>query len=79
MIEIHLTYFASLRERFGKSKETLRGEFRTPKDVFERISENSENLELNHFKVAINDSYSSFDAVLKDGDQICFIPPVAGG
>lgn len=29
--------------------------------------------------VAVNLDYASLDATLKDGDEVAFIPPVAGG
>ncbi len=29
--------------------------------------------------VAVNRAYAAFDAPLRDGDEIAFIPPVAGG
>jgi len=30
-------------------------------------------------KVAINDEFGDWQAVLQDGDSVVFIPPVAGG
>jgi molybdopterin converting factor small subunit len=30
-------------------------------------------------KVAVNDEFRDWDAVLADGDRVVFIPPVAGG
>ncbi len=30
-------------------------------------------------RLAVNMEYTSFDHVLKSGDEICFIPPVSGG
>ncbi len=29
--------------------------------------------------IAINETYATPDAVLRDGDELAFIPPVAGG
>ncbi len=29
--------------------------------------------------VAINREYSDFDAVVKEGDEVAFFPPVTGG
>jgi molybdopterin converting factor subunit 1 len=30
-------------------------------------------------RLAVNMEYTSFDRELKEGDEICFIPPVSGG
>lgn len=34
---------------------------------------------LSHGRVAINDEWASFDAELRDGDTVAFVPPVSGG
>lgn len=34
---------------------------------------------LPHIRVAVNQEYSSSDTLLHQGDEIAFIPPVAGG
>jgi len=34
---------------------------------------------LPHIRVAVNQEYSSSDTLLQQGDEIAFIPPVAGG
>lgn len=30
-------------------------------------------------RLAVNMEYTTFDCELKEGDEICFIPPVSGG
>lgn len=30
-------------------------------------------------RLAVNLEYTTFDHILKQGDEICFIPPVSGG
>lgn len=34
---------------------------------------------VDHCRVAINEEYSSMNAVLNHGDEIAFIPPMSGG
>ncbi|MBI2646203.1 MAG: molybdopterin converting factor subunit 1 [Deltaproteobacteria bacterium] len=36
-------------------------------------------LELKHLAIAVNETYAKPHAQLKEGDTVCFIPPVAGG
>ena len=80
MNDIKILYFASLREQRGLSSESLKTECRTALDLWNNLShEHKLNMKLEFLKVAANDEYVDFNYQLKSGDQIVFIPPVAGG
>lgn len=36
-------------------------------------------LDSTHLAIAVNETYSDSKTKLKEGDTICFIPPVSGG
>lgn len=78
--KIHICYFAVLREERGFAQESLITEARTARELFESLSRKCKfSLTPNALKVAVNDSFKSWDTVLKSGDQVAFLPPVAGG
>ncbi len=80
MNEIKILYFASLREQRGLSSESIKTECRTALELWKSISlEHKLEMNLEILKVAANDEYVDFNYHLKNGDQIVFIPPVAGG
>ena len=77
-MRIKILYFASLRERIGRGSDTLdvsrslqvdqvwqqaTGQDSFPEDVL----------------VALNQEYTDADAIVRDGDEIAFFPPVTGG
>jgi|TARA_B100001750_G_scaffold35912_1_gene25586 molybdopterin-guanine dinucleotide biosynthesis protein A len=80
MIEITVHYFARLRDLTNKEKESIKIDINsTPKDIYKHLDEiyglpNTPNL-----KIAINDSFASWESELKDKDKLVFIPPVTGG
>lgn len=77
-MSITLKYFAVLRERIGRSGDTV--EFRpgmTPADAWQQ-ARHKEPLPDN-IKVAVNMEYSRRDAKLNDGDEVAFFPSVTGG
>ena len=79
MLNIHLHYFAMLRERRGLSEESLvTREGITAEELYsEMFPEHHENgLRVAY---AINERYAQPSTVLKDGDTLVFIPPVGGG
>lgn len=80
MVTIH--FFAQLKERLGKSIEIihLNKECRVS-DIFEKIfpSKIERRIFQTHLRVAVNEEYSAMDTILSDGDEVVFIPPVAGG
>lgn len=73
---VHLTYFAVLRDQRGLSKETRTTEAATLRELYEEIG-----LELppHLVTVAVNGAFSFMEAAPQEGDEIVFIPPVAGG
>jgi len=76
-MEIDVKFFASLRERMGRTsdKVTLEGEA-TVSDVWSQVS--SEPMPSN-ILVAVNKEYTDLSQALKNGDEVAFFPPVTGG
>ena len=78
--EIYIHYFASLKEASGKQSECLVTEANTPEELYAELCKKYNFvLPKAAVKVAINDHYEEMNAVLKDGTQLSFIPPVSGG
>ena len=75
-----LRYFALLREQTGMEQERLTTHASTARELYEDLARrHSFTLPANRIGVAINNEFSTLDRRLTDGDNIAFIPPVAGG
>ena len=76
-MNITVKYFASLREQFGKAEELLTLSEATPiADVWKNVSGTADS---NNILMAINMEYVKSDAIVKEGDEVAFFPPVTGG
>jgi len=81
-MSIHVRYFAALREATGRSDDTFElPTGTTVADVRKLLLESYPALAdiLARCAVAINRSYATLQAVLDDGDELAFIPPLGGG
>jgi sulfur-carrier protein len=81
-MQIRIRYFASLRETAGTNEETLSiPEETNAAGVRALLLERYPRLEyaLTRAVCAINRQYVSPEMMLKDGDEVVFIPPVGGG
>lgn len=79
-MKVEVKYFAALRECTGKSSEVLELNNGRVEDIFNDLNKQySFPVDKHHLKVAVNEEYQSFESVVKDGDTLVFIPPVAGG
>ena len=81
-MKVRLLYFAVLRDIAGRDQEELAvPDGATPRDVWQRLRAAHGKLAayLEPPMSAINESYASPDTRLRDGDELAFIPPVAGG
>lgn len=80
MKTIHLQYFALLREQAGTASETVSTEATNAAALYaERAAAHAFSLSAERLRVAINGEFGSFDAAIVDGDEVVFLPPVAGG
>jgi len=77
-VTVHVRYFASLRERLGRSDDRLNMEdVLTVTELWSRLWPDTP-LPPNTL-IAINQEYADPGSVLRDGDEVAFFPPVTGG
>jgi len=81
-MRVRLLYFAILRDITGKSEDVVElPEGTRAQEVWNRLR--SQHHELAGYErapmTAVNESYVPADQQLRDGDEVAFIPPVAGG
>ena len=80
MKTIRLQYFAILREKRGQPEESRQTSASSPAELYDELkAEFHFPLAKHQLRVAINGEFSAMDASLSEGDEIVYIPPVAGG
>ena len=78
--EVQIQYFALLREQAGRSRETLRTQARTPRELYAELrTRHPFTLDVDLLRVAVNGEFGDWEQPLAEGDAVVFIPPVAGG
>jgi molybdopterin converting factor subunit 1 len=82
MIDVKIKFFGPLRDIF--ERDELQIQVPSPHNgatAFEILSVMNPHIYKwkSSVRLAVNLEYTSFDHELKDGDEICFIPPVSGG
>lgn len=75
---ITIKFFASLREEVGKNEvQIVADEQLTITKIWHQVCD---GIPLPaHVLMAINMEYTDSNAVVKDGDEVAFFPPVTGG
>lgn len=79
-MKVNVLLFAHLRERFGKESEMLilpQGT-RVKEIPVKLFGEKGRSL-FRSICFAVDDAYVSPETILKEGDTVALIPPVAGG
>lgn len=78
--QIHIKYFALLKEERGLESELLQTQAATTRDLYNELKRQyGFSLDSKQMGVAINDEFSSWETPLQSGDKVVFLPPVAGG
>ncbi len=80
MPNIKLRYFAQLRELAQRDSETIDSDACDAKSLYAEIQSKYQfPHRQEQLMLAINGDFCAWDAPLKAGDEVAFIPPVAGG
>ncbi len=75
---ITVKFFASLREQIGTNQ--LKLSLQTPLTMEQVWANACRNTPLpEHLLMALNQEYVQADAIVKEGDEVAFFPPVTGG
>jgi len=81
-MKIRQLFFAVLRDIAGTDARDLAlGDGTTAGQVWQSLREQYAKLRdyAQPPMIAVNESYAAPDTILRDGDELAFIPPVAGG
>lgn len=77
---VRLEYFALLREQAGVAGETVSTAAENAARLYAELADRHRfSLPVQRLRVAINGEFQPIEAPLVDGDEVVFIPPVAGG
>jgi molybdopterin converting factor subunit 1 len=80
MARVGLRYYALLREQAGRVSEVVDSAARTPAELYAELAgRHGFRLAPAQLRVAVNSAFADWDRPLADGDEVVFIPPVAGG
>jgi len=80
MPRVELRYYALLREQAGRQSETVETAAATPAALYAELADrHGFRLPASQLRVAVNAAFSDWESPLRDGDEVVFIPPVAGG
>jgi molybdopterin synthase catalytic subunit len=81
-MRVRVRLFASLREASGVAEAPLElATGATAEDAWDRLALDFPALAPRRasLAVSVNRRYAGFDTVLRDGDELAFVPPVSGG
>lgn len=80
MNTLRIKYFALLREKRGLEEESITSAASTPRALWEELrAAHGFGLDASQLMVVVNEDFSDWEYTLEDGDEVVFIPPVAGG
>lgn len=81
-MRIHVLYFAVFRERLRRDEEEIEiGDGSTVAAAIDVLAARHADIAKlrGRFRVAVNQDFADDDHILRDGDELALIPPVAGG
>lgn len=77
-MSIKVRYFASLKDRVGRSEDILKASEAIPVRAIWHQANPDKPMPDNTL-AAVNMDYVDMNSLVKDGDEVAFFPPVTGG
>ncbi len=79
-MQLIVHYYAMLRAQARRDRETRTTAAATPGELYAELARAyGFQLPAANLRVAVNDAFAPMDTLLRDGDEVTFVPPVAGG
>ena len=78
-MSITVLYFASLRDAAGRDSEQLPAPASLSVLYDELRERHGFALPRDRLRVAVDGAFAAWDAAVRDGAEVAFIPPVSGG
>jgi molybdopterin converting factor subunit 1 len=78
-MRVNIVFFARLRREMGMERLLLEVAEATDVRAVATALEQQHGVSLKGCMVAVNETYATPEQVLHDGDEVAFLPPVAGG
>lgn len=76
-MSVTVKYFASIRESLGRGEDIVElPQACSVGELWQRVTKRPVPQRL---LAAVNQEYADLNAVLRDGDEVAFFPPVTGG
>lgn len=72
-------FFAHLRDAVGEEFLSLKAAGKTVAQLKTELAAKYDLPQMDTVMTAINEEFASNDEVIREGDEIAFIPPVSGG
>ncbi|MBX9719978.1 MAG: MoaD/ThiS family protein [Candidatus Obscuribacterales bacterium] len=77
---IRVSYFALFREQSGRANESCSTEAATLSELYDELKlKYGFSMQQQNLRVAKNAEFCPWESSLSNGDEVAFIPPVAGG
>ena len=78
--EIAVQYYALLRDEAGYENEDLVTSSETVSELYSELKKKHKfSLTIEQLRVAKNAQFVDWKSIISNGDEVVFIPPVAGG
>jgi molybdopterin synthase sulfur carrier subunit len=80
MTKVNVLYFASLRDAAQVAGETVSTDAADLRALYDELQARHQlPFPARQLRVAVNGEFAGWDAPLREGSDVAFIPPVSGG
>ncbi len=80
MKNIKILFFGKLKDTWKTSSINTQTQCNTIEELYQELLDSAQDIpHKSSIKVAINDEFTDWGTLIKEGDVIAFLPPASGG